>query len=48
MEILNLIKDCIKDCINVIEKRVNDSETMIDDMILYKINKVLKFIKLKI
>ena len=36
MEIINLIKECIKDCAEVILKRIEESDTLVDDMILEK------------
>jgi hypothetical protein len=48
MEIINLIRDCIDDCIEVILKRIEESDTVVDDMILEKIKTVGNLLKSKI
>lgn len=48
MEIINLIRDCIDDCIEVILKRIEESDTDVDDMILEKIKTVGNLLKSKI
>ena len=48
MEIINLIRDCIDDCIEVILKRIEESDTVVDDMILEKIKIVGNLLKSKI
>ena len=37
MEIMNLIKECIHDCVELILKKIEESDTVIDDLILEKI-----------
>lgn len=37
MELLELIKECIRDCSELILKKIEESDTVIDDIILEKI-----------
>ena len=37
MEVLDLIKECIRDCAELILKKIEESDTVIDDLILEKI-----------
>lgn len=48
MEVVNLIKECIKDCAEVILKRIEESDTLLDDMILEKIKQLCRFIRVKL
>lgn len=48
MEIINLIRDCIDDCIEVILKRIEESDTIVDDMMLEKIKRIGNLLKNKI
>ncbi len=45
MEILELIKECIRDCSELILKKIDESDTMIDDMLLEKIKQFFKYLK---
>ena len=45
MEILDLIKECIHDCSELILKKIEESDTLIDDLILEKILWFFKFLK---
>ena len=48
MEIINLIRDCIDDCIEVILKRVEESDTLVDDMVIEKIIIIGNLLKNKV
>ena len=48
MEIMELIKDCIHDCSELILKKIDESDTIIDDMILEKIKQLCRFIRVKL
>lgn len=37
MEVLDLIKECIRDCAELILKKIEESDTVIDDLILEKV-----------
>lgn len=37
MELIELIKECIRDCSELIVKKIEESDTVVDDMILEKI-----------
>ena len=45
MEILDLIKECIHDCSELILKKIDESDTVIDDLILEKIVWFLNHLK---
>ena len=48
MEVINLIKECVKDCAEIILKRIEESDTLVDDMILEKIKQLCKFIRVRL
>lgn len=37
MELIDLIKECIRDCSELIIKKIEESDTVIDDLILEKV-----------
>ena len=45
MEILDLIKECIHDCSELILKKIDESDTIIDDMMLEKIKWFFNYLK---
>ena len=45
MEVLDLIKECIRDCSELILKKIEESDTVIDDLILEKIQYFLRYLK---
>ena len=45
MEIMKLIKECIRDCSELILKKIEESDTVIDDMVLEKIKWFLNHLK---
>lgn len=45
MEVINLIKECIKDCAEIILKKIDESDTIIDDMILEKVKWFFNYLK---
>ncbi len=45
MEILELIKECIRDCSELVLKKIEESDTVIDDMLLEKIKWFFNFLK---
>lgn len=45
MELLDLIKECIRDCSDLIVKKIEESDTLIDDLLLEKILWFFKFLK---
>lgn len=45
MGLLDLIKECIHDCSELILKKIEESDTLIDDLILEKIQWFFKFLK---
>ena len=45
MELIDLIKDCIHDCSELILKKIDESDTVIDDLILEKIVWFLNHLK---
>ena len=45
MEIMNLIKECIHDCAELILKKIDESDTIIDDMLLEKVKWFFNYLK---
>ena len=45
MGLIDLIKDCIHDCSELILKKIDESDTVIDDLILEKIVWFLNHLK---
>jgi hypothetical protein len=45
MEVLQLIKECIHDCSEIILKKIEESDTVIDDMLLEKLLWFLNYLK---
>ncbi len=45
MGLLDLIKECIHDCSELILKKIEESDTVIDDMVLEKIKWFLNHLK---
>ena len=45
MEIMNLIKECIHDCAELILKKIDESDTIIDDMLLDKVKWFFNYLK---
>lgn len=45
MDVINLIKECIKDCSELILKKIDESDTVIDDMVLDKIKWFFNYLK---
>ena len=45
MEIMNLIKACIHDCAELILKKIDESDTIIDDMLLEKVKWFFNYLK---
>ena len=45
MEIMTLIKECIRDCSELILKKIEESDTVIDDMLLEKVKWFFRYLK---
>ena len=45
MVIVNLIKECIHDCAELILKKIDESDTIIDDMLLEKVKWFFNYLK---
>ena len=45
MEIMKLIKDCIHESSELILKKIDESDTVIDDMILDKVKWIFNYLK---
>ena len=44
MDVIELIKGCIKDCSELILKKIEESDTVIDDLILEKIKWFFRYL----
>ena len=45
MEVMKLIKECIHDCAELILKKIDESDTIIDDMLLEKVKWFFNYLK---
>ena len=48
MDIVNLIRECVRDCSELILRKIEESDTIIDDMLLEKIKWFFNYLKIKI